>query len=150
MLNALCESKKCFFKGDTHVNKEVIVHSLKAAVRLLLDCEDEIARDHVGNLLCFSLEKHLISILHTFLNLHGQCLHIVYNFSSLAVGAVLSSNLTSSTTSVASCLHLHLHAKANLDLLHYNALAIALWTLFGLSILCSCPSTFRAINISSN
>jgi hypothetical protein len=119
-------------------------------MRLLLDSEDQVTWDHVRNLFCFSFKDNFISILHPLFNLNVQSLDIIYDFSSLAMRAVLGCNLSPAAASVAMSLHLHLHAKSNLNLLHDNALPIAFWTLLSFSILCTSASAFGAVDISCN
>ena len=119
-------------------------------MRLLLDSEDQVTWDHVRDLFCFTFKDNFISILHPLFNLNVQSLDIIYDLSSLAMRAVLGSDLSPATTSVAMSLHLHLHTKANLNLLHDNALSIAFWTLLSLSILCTSTSAFGTVDISCN
>jgi len=119
-------------------------------MRFLLHSKDQIAWDHVRDLLCLTLEDYLITILHTLLNLNIQSLHIIDNFATLTMRAVLSRNCSTPSASVTLSLHLHLHSKAYLNLLHHNALSITFGALFDLSILSACASALRAVHISCN
>ena len=148
VLDSLSKAKKSLFKGDVYIYKEVVVHTLEPVMRLLLNCEDEITLNHVWDLLSFTLKKDFITVFHTSLNIHSKCLHIVNNFAALTVRAVLSCDCTSTSAFIASCLHLHLHSKADLNVLHDNSCSVTLRTLLDLSVLCSRASAFGAIHIS--
>ena len=119
-------------------------------MRLLFDGEYEISWNHVWNLLGLPFKQDFIAIFHSFLNLDAQSLNIIYNLSSLAVRAVLGSDLSSSTTSIASSLHLHLHSETDLNLLHDDTLTIALGALLSFTILGPGSSAFRTVNVPCN
>ncbi len=150
MLNPFRKTKKGLLRGNTEIDKEVVIHSFEAVMRLLLDGEDEIALNHVGDLLGLSLKENLVTVFHASLYLHSESFLVIDNLATLAVRAVLSRYLTSSAASVTSSLHLHLHAEADLNLLHHNTLTVALWALLGFAILGSGTAALRAVYVSSN
>lgn len=117
-------------------------------MRFLLHSEYQVARDHVWDLFCFTLENNFVAILHTLFDLDIQSLHIVDNLASLAVRAVGSIGLSPASAPVAVRLHLHLHAEADLDLLHDDALAVALGALLRLAVLRTRTSALRAVHIT--
>ena len=150
MIDALLEPKKSLFQRDRYVHEEVVAHTLELLVLLLLDGENEVSLDHVRDLLGLTFKYKLISVFHALLHLYAECLLIINNFAALAMRAVSSIGLPSSTTAVTVSLHLHLHSESHLYLLHDNALAIAFRAHFGLAVLSSSAATLLAVDVPGN
>ena len=150
VLYASLEPEKGFLKSNAQVHEEVVIDALEPAVRLLLDVEDEVTLDHVGDLLCLSLKDHLVSVLHAFLNVNSQRLLVIDHLPALAVGTVLGSDLAATLAAVTRRLHLHLHSETDLDVLHHDSLAVALRAGFGLAVLGACASALWAVDVASN
>lgn len=70
VLDSFAEAEEGLLKGDREIDEQVVVDALELLVRLLLNCEYKVPGDHVGDLLGFTLKHHLVTILHSFLNLH--------------------------------------------------------------------------------
>ena len=143
------EAEKGLLKRNAQIHEEVVVNALESAVWLLLDIKDQIALDHIWDLLCLPLKDNFVPILHALLNVHSQRLLVIDDLPSLTVGAVLGSDLAATLAAVASHLHLHLHSETDLDVLHHNALAIALRASFSLPILSTGASALRTVDVAS-
>ena len=70
VVDPFLEAEEGLLEGDGQIHKEVVAHTFELVVLLLLDGENQVALNHVGDLLCFSLENDLIAILHAFLNFY--------------------------------------------------------------------------------
>jgi hypothetical protein len=148
--DAFLEPEKGLLQSHREVHEEVISHTLELLVLFLLHGENEVSLDHVRDLFGLTFEYELISIFHALLDLNAEGLDIIHDLAALAMRAVGSIGLPSSTTTVTVSLHLHLHSEPHLHLLHDNALAIAFRALFGLAVLSTSAATLLAVDVPGN
>ena len=93
----------------------------------LLQVENNVALEHVRNLLTLSLENHCVAVLHAWLDMHEEGLRLLDNFLSAAVLTIAFVHPTSATTFLAGLHYLHLH-EAHVHLLLDLPLAFTVGT----------------------
>ena len=147
VVDAFLEPEKRLLQSHREVHEEVISHTLELLVLLLLHGENEVSLDHVRDLFGLTFEHKLISIFHALLDLNAEGLDIIHDLAALAMRAVRSIGLPSSTTAVTVSLHLHLHSESHLHFLHDNALTIAFRAHLGLAVLSSSAATLLAVDV---
>ena len=127
---------------------EVVSYSFKRVVGALLDCEDEVPFGEVWDLFGFSFEDDGVACSHSFFYIELQVLVIIHYSLALAVGALGSHCLTFALALRAVLLHLHLHSKSDLHVLHDHTSATTLRALLQLAVLGTGPSALMAVDIA--
>lgn len=90
--------------GDQHINRKlklacqtwVCWERLTHLVIFFLQDKDYISRLHAGRLVSFATEGYFLAVLHAFVHVHFQNLHLLHNFLALTFFAAvfLTNNLT--------------------------------------------------------
>lgn len=141
-------SQQSLFQTNLHIIKEIIPNSFEERMFLLPNSQNDIPLYHVRHLFSFSFKNDCVSICHSLFYCDFQLFWISNHLFPLTMRTVSSINLASSLAPITVSLHLHLHSKADLDLLQNHSLTIAFRANLGLSILSSSPPTLWAIDIS--
>ena len=116
---------------------------------ILFNHEDDVALNHVGNLLSFLFEYDLITIFHAFLDFHSELFTFCYYSFSSTYPAVFCISPTLATTLLARLLHLHLH-NTHVYSLHGYTSTFADWAFFSLATFCSGALAFTAVYVPVN
>ena len=127
---------------------QVVADAAESCVWALLYGEDQIPADHVRNLLAFALPNNRVpsgAALH-YLDLDHRV--VVDESAALAVRALRLHRLAFAAALLAVGLHLHLHTKAHLHVLHDDSLAFALGALLQLASLGASAAAVRAVDVA--
>ena len=116
-------------------------------MRLLLECENQIAFCEIWDLLCFFLHDDCVTVSHALFDVYFHLFVVVHESHTVAVRTLLSHCVALAATLWTLCLHLHLHPKTYLHVLHYYASAIAFLALSQFAIFCARTSALRAVDI---
>jgi len=137
-------------QGDFLVHKKVVSDSSESGMFLGIKHEYNITSHEVGYLFTFAFYYYCVTI----------CMPLLYN--KLYVGIIVDHALSAAmianvchrfsfpATFGAMCLHLDLHSKAHLDVLHNYSLAFALGTGLLQAIFGSSPFAWLTVNVPTD
>ena len=116
-------------------------------MRLLFQNKGNVALDHVRNLLALLFVQEFFIVCHATFNVDHEILSLLNKSFSSTMLKIFEMRSSFALAHGAHRLCLHLH-ESHVDLLHDDALSVALSALFGFTTFSSRPTTLMTIDIS--
>lgn len=147
MSNDFLEAKHGLLKPQLHIVVQIVTDPFENVMRLLLNLEYNVALEHIRNLFSLALELNCVAVLHAWLDIDLKSLWFGHETTTPALGTHLRKHLAFALTLVTRLLHLHLH-HAHINVLHNDALPLALITNLHIASLSPSPLTLITVNLA--
>ena len=145
----LLVAEKGLLQCDVNVHIQIILHTLKNVVRLLLQYDNNIALQHVRHLFTLSLIHHLLVIGGSLGDVNYESLGFTDDLPAPTRRTVLLICASLALALVTGLLHLHLHEPHVLNDLHH-ARALALGTRLGFASFSSASLALTAVYVPAD